>query len=50
MPAPLVWQVIWVMAPRSTAMSAWTVAGNRVQWRGVEAEPDDRASERSVDP
>lgn len=38
------WGGPWVMAPRSTAMSAWTVAGNRVQWRGVEAEPWDRAA------
>lgn len=37
------WGGPWVMAQRERAMLAWREAGNRVQWRGVAAEPDEPA-------
>lgn len=37
------WGAPWVMVPARGAMAAWIAAGDRVLWRGVEAEPEELA-------
>jgi hypothetical protein len=48
--SPQYWGGPWVMSPRSTATAAWITAGNQVQWRGVDAEPEELAAKPTVDP